>query len=250
MRITPIDIRKQEFRRGMRGYDVDEVDTFLAMVADEMELLIGTAQKATDELTSLRERLAEYQQMEATMRETLVTVQKAAEQKKEAAQKEADIILKEAEVRAGTWIEEAHRSIREVKKELARLRGMRDSYVTRLKMLVQAQLDMLKVAEMEDETPEESLDLFEEKLEELTARARDRIEEAGEATAAGEAAAAAEAGEAAEEMPSAKAGTTPPEEGDEQPLALVDEENAASNPKLSEATAGEIEGIERGGGAD
>jgi len=214
VRITPIDIRKQEFRRGMRGYDVDEVDTFLAMVADEMELLIGTAQKAKDELVSLRERLSEYQQMEATMRETLVTVQKAAEQKKEAAHKEADIILKEAEVRAGTWIEDAHRSIREIKKELARLRGMRDSYVTRLKMLVQAQLDMLKVAEMEDETPEESLDLFEEKLEELTARARERIEDA-----------------------------------DKQPLALVEEEKAAPDSNAPEAAAEEIEGIERGGGA-
>jgi cell division septum initiation protein DivIVA len=117
--------------------------------------------------------------MEATMRETLVTVQKAAEEKREAAHKEADIILKEAEVRAGNWIEDAHRSIREVKKELARLRSMRESYVSRLKMLIQAQLDMLKVAEMDDEAPEESLDMFEEQLEALTARARQRVSEAG-----------------------------------------------------------------------
>lgn len=188
MRITPIDIRKQEFRRAMRGYDVDEVDTFMAMIADEMEDLIGAAQQASSETTSLKERLGEYQQMEATMRETLITVQKAAEEKKAAAFKEADIVLKEAEVRAGQWIEDAHKSIREIKKELAKLRGMRDSYVTRLRMLVQSQLDMLKLADMDEEVPEGSLDLFEEKLEELTALAKERVAKAVdfETTSAGE----------------------------------------------------------------
>ena len=179
MRITPIDIRKQEFRRTMRGYDIDEVDTFMAMVSEEMEELISSAQQAKAEAASLKERLTEYQQMEATMRETLVTVQRAAEEKREASHKEADLILKEAEVRAGNWIEDAHRSIRDIKKELAKLRGMRDSYVTRLKMLVQAQLDMLKLAEMEEETPDATLDLFEERLEKLTAAARERVALAG-----------------------------------------------------------------------
>jgi len=164
----------------MRGYDIDEVDTFMAMVSEEMEELISSAQQARAEAASLKERLTEYQQMEATMRETLVTVQRAAEEKREAAHKEADLILKEAEVRAGNWIEEAHRSIRDIKKELARLRGMKDSYVTRLRMLVQAQLDMLKLAEMEEETPDATLDLFEERLEKLTASARERVAQAGD----------------------------------------------------------------------
>jgi len=180
VRITPIDIRKQEFRKSMRGYDPDEVDTFLAMVADEMEELVGAGQQARAEAATLNERLAEYRQMEDTMRETLITVQKAAEEKRKVAYEEADMVLKEAEVRAGNWIEDAHRSIREIKRELAKLRGMRDSYVTRLRMLVQAQLDMLKLAEVEEETPDETLDLFEEKLEELTMRARERVAQAGE----------------------------------------------------------------------
>ncbi len=180
MRITPIDIRKQEFRKSMRGYDQDEVDTFLSMIADEMEELIGSSQHARGEVSSLNERLAEYRQMEETMRETLITVQKAADEKREIARKEAEMILKEAEMRAGSWIEEAHRSIRDIKKELAKLRGMRDSYVTRLRMLVQAQMDMLKLAEIEEEMPDETLDLFEEKLEELTMRARERVAQAGE----------------------------------------------------------------------
>jgi len=180
VRITPIDIRKQEFRRTMRGYDMDEVDTFMTMVSEEMEELISSAHQAKTEAASLKERLTEYQQMEATMRETLITVQQAAEEKREASHREADIILKEAEVRAGHWIEDAHRSIRDIKKELAKLRAMRDSYVTRLKMLVQAQLDMLKLAEMEEEAPDGTLDMFEERLEQLTAAARERVAVAGE----------------------------------------------------------------------
>ncbi len=177
MRLTPIDIRKQEFRKAMRGYDADEVDTFLAMVADEMEDLITQAEKAKSEVSGLKERLSEYQQMEATMRETLVTVQKAAEEKRDAARREAEMILKEAEVQASKWIEDAHRSVRDVKNELARLNGMRDSYVARLKMLMKSQLDMLKMLESEEESPEETLDLFEEKLRALTSRTAQDVEE-------------------------------------------------------------------------
>jgi cell division initiation protein len=180
VRITPIDIRKQEFRRTLRGLDADEVETFLAMVADEMEHLIGETQQAKAEAKTLRERLSEYQQMEATMRETLVTVQRVAEEKRDAARREAEMILKEAEVRASQWIEEAHRSIREVKRELAKLRGMRDSYVARLRMLIQAQLDMLKMVETEEQTPDETLDLFEERLEALSRQAREKVAVAGE----------------------------------------------------------------------
>lgn len=167
MRLTPIDIRKQQFRKAMRGFDVDEVETFMTLIADEMEELIGTAQKNKAEIATLKERLGEYQQMEATMRETLVTVQKAAEEKRDAARKEAEIIIKEAEVQASNWMEDAHRTVREVKKELARLGGMRDSYVSRLKMLMQSQLDMLKMLEKDDEVPEETLNMFEERLASL-----------------------------------------------------------------------------------
>jgi cell division initiation protein len=194
VRITPIDIRKQEFRRTLRGLDADEVETFLAMVADEMEHLIGEAQQAKAEATTLRERLSEYQQMEATMRETLVTVQRAADEKRDAARREAEMILKEAEVRASQWIEDAYRSIRDVKRELAKLRGMRDSYVARLRMLIQAQLDMLKMVETEEQTPEESLDLFEERLEALSRQAREKVAVTGEPAPPG-----AETGTAGEE---------------------------------------------------
>ena len=57
---------------------------------------------------------------------------------------------------------------------------MRASYGTRLKMLVPAQLDMLKRAEMDEEIPDATLDLFEERLEELTAAARERVALAGD----------------------------------------------------------------------
>ena len=178
MRLTPIDIRKQQFRRAMRGYDVDEVDTFMAMVADEMEDLITSAQKAKDEVDQLRQRLDEYQQMETTMRDALVTVQRAAEEKRDTARREAEIIIREAELQASKWIDEAHRSVRDVKKELIRLNGMRDAYVTRLKMLMHSQLDMLKMIERDEESPEETLDLFEQKLAAFASHARTQQAEA------------------------------------------------------------------------
>jgi len=218
----------------MRGYDPDEVDTFLAMVADEMEELIGVGQEVKAEAASLKKRLAEYQLMENTMRETMSTVQKAADEKRKAVHKEADMVLKEAEIQASKWIEDAYRSIRDIKRELAKLRGMRDSFVTRLRMLVQAQLDMLKMAEMEEETPDETLDLFEEKLKELTEKARERVTRAGVMASNAPDPVFKEEGPAEEEDEAAVKESVVVEE--EEGLVLMSEEEGAVEEAMEEET--------------
>ena len=44
MRVTPLDIRRQKFRKGMRGYDPGEVDAFLEMLAEAWEDVAESSQ--------------------------------------------------------------------------------------------------------------------------------------------------------------------------------------------------------------
>ena len=75
MKLTPLDIRKQEFKRTMRGFDAEEVEAFLSMIADELELLLREKNQLNDELIKIRTQLKDYQQVEHTLRDTLVKAQ-------------------------------------------------------------------------------------------------------------------------------------------------------------------------------
>ncbi len=79
MKLTPLDIRKQEFKRVLRGLDPDEVEAFLGMMADEFEMLIREKNQLNDELIKLRTQLQDYQQVESTLRDTLVKAQNTVE---------------------------------------------------------------------------------------------------------------------------------------------------------------------------
>ena len=73
MRITPLDIRKQEFRKTMRGLDADEVYAFLTTVADEYEAVLSDNKKLREMIVNLEDRLREFKDYEKNLRNTLLT---------------------------------------------------------------------------------------------------------------------------------------------------------------------------------
>ena len=73
MRITPLDIRKQEFHRVMRGLDAEEVYAFLSTIGDEYEALLNDNKALRDRLLELDDKVQEYRTMEKTLRDTLLT---------------------------------------------------------------------------------------------------------------------------------------------------------------------------------
>ena len=71
MKLTPLDIRKQEFKRVMRGYDPVEVDTFMDMMANEFEEVLKSQKEMRDRLVELDVQLKDYRQIEKTLQQTL-----------------------------------------------------------------------------------------------------------------------------------------------------------------------------------
>lgn len=151
MRITPIEIRKQEFKRSMRGYDADEVDTFLDIVAKEYENLINENEQLDKQVATLEAELKHFKDVEKTLKHTLYNVQQTSQLSKENSQKEASLIRKEAELAAAQMLEKAKGELQKMKDEVASLRRQKESFVARLRHLLSSQLELIEVLAVDDE---------------------------------------------------------------------------------------------------
>ncbi len=151
MKLTPLDIRKQEFKKVMRGFDPEEVEAFLGMVADEMELIIREKNSINDELIKLRTQLKDYQQVEGTLRETLVSAQNTVEESRVNSRREAEIIIHEAELQGEHIIKEAREDLMTLRHEISLIKTQKESFAKRLRHLLQSQIELLEVMEMDDD---------------------------------------------------------------------------------------------------
>ncbi|MDU4959838.1 MAG: DivIVA domain-containing protein [Sporomusaceae bacterium] len=148
--LTPLDIHNKEFKKGFRGYNEDDVDQFLDKVIKDFEKLYRENIELKETLERLSAKLEHYQNLETTLNNTLVVAQETAEDVKLNAKKEAELILKEAEVAASRTVEEARGKARKLTGEFEDLQRQTHIYRGRMRTLLQAQLDMLNAAEEEN----------------------------------------------------------------------------------------------------
>jgi cell division initiation protein len=145
MRITPLDIRKQPFRKTVMGFDKDEVNSFLEMVAGEFEQIIRQNDDLATKVKILEARIDEYVKIEKTLNETLLTAQRATDEARLNAQKEAELILKDAQIRADKYEDQSRMKVNQLESDLLSLRTQRDSFLARFKSMLRDQLALLEV---------------------------------------------------------------------------------------------------------
>ncbi len=148
--LTPLDIHNKEFKRSFRGYNEEEVDEFLDRVIKDYEQLYRENIDLKENLDRLNSKLEHYQHMENTLHNTLVIAQETAEEVKLNAKKETELILKESEIRAQKMVEEAMGKVRRMTSEYEEMQKQAQIYRTRMQTFLQAQLEMLKSAEEDD----------------------------------------------------------------------------------------------------
>ena len=134
MRITPHDIRQQQFTvRMFRGFDPQEVDAFLEDVADDYESLLKEAQLLKEQIAAQEERQRGVIERERTLQETLVTTHRLTEEMKQAAKREAEMIVRDAEMRGEKIAEAGRTEEARIKAELSSLKRMRRQLVEELR---------------------------------------------------------------------------------------------------------------------
>ena len=126
MRMTATDIRQQQFAvRLFRGFDPQEVDAFLEEMADEVEELARENALLKEQLIQLEEKSKGVEGREKTLHETLVTTQKIAEEFKENSRREAELILREAHLRAEKVMQDTREEHAKLTAEVGGLRRLR-----------------------------------------------------------------------------------------------------------------------------
>lgn len=148
--LTPLDIHNKEFNRGFRGYNEGEVDAFLDEVVKDYERLYRENIELKETLSRVNSKMEHYQQMEGTLHSTLMIAQETAEEVKLNARKESELQLKEAELRAQKMVDDALVKVRQANSEYEELQKQAQIYRSRMRSLLQAQLDMLQQAEEDD----------------------------------------------------------------------------------------------------
>ncbi|MFC1606653.1 DivIVA domain-containing protein [Candidatus Latescibacterota bacterium] len=157
MNISPLDIRKHEFKKVIRGFDVDEVTAFLDMISVEYENMIRENALMNEKVANLDTQLKKYRDIESTLRETLLSAQKAREDTISSAKRQSEVIIREAEVKAAAIIEDGRNTLSRLKNSFHELKIQKDSYLTKIKALTKAQLDMLEQYAFPEEEKADSI---------------------------------------------------------------------------------------------
>ena len=150
MPLTPLDIHNKEFTRSFRGYDEDEVNDFLDKIIKDYELVIREKKELEEKVSGLNERLGHFTNIEETLNRSILVAQETAEEVTGNATKESKLIIKEAEKNADRIINESLSKSRRISMEVEELKKQAKVFRTRLKMLVEAQLDMINTDDWDD----------------------------------------------------------------------------------------------------
>ena len=156
MKLTPLEIRKQEFKKALRGLDAQEVQVFLDMVADHYGELLEENKSLDRKIIELETKLKDFQQNEKNLRETLLNVQEVKKQSEESSRRQADLIIKDAELKALEIMEGARKEARQVKEEVSWLKAQKESFINRIRHILSSQIELLSVMEIDDIIPPEA----------------------------------------------------------------------------------------------
>ncbi len=143
MKLTPLDIHQKEFRRVLRGYSEEEVDAFLDEVATEFERIFQENIDIKEEAERLRKKLAQYEKFEETLQDTMLAAQRSAEEIQNNARKAAELVIKDAELKAKEIVQNSIAERQMINNEIVALRRLITDFKEKMKAFLQSYLSSL-----------------------------------------------------------------------------------------------------------
>lgn len=144
MKLSPLDIRKQEFSRAMRGYDVDEVRAFLGTIAGQMDDLIEEQEQSRVALEDHKGKMGHLEEVQEALKATLNMARKNAEETRQSALKKAEMVIHEAHLRGEEVVKKAERELDKLRAEITHLEVRRDQILAKIRSVLSAELEMLE----------------------------------------------------------------------------------------------------------
>ena len=147
MKLTPIDIRKWEFKKGVRGYDKYEVQAFLELASEEFEKLQQERREYEQKSKRLEKEIEEYRRVEKSLQDTLISAKETTDKSMQNSRKEAELIVGDAELHADKIMDSARKKASKIEDEITRLTVLRDSFAVKLKGMLNSQIELLELFE-------------------------------------------------------------------------------------------------------
>lgn len=151
MKITPLDIKKQEFKKVLRGYDPIEVDAFLDTLSNEFSEMLKQSKEVREQFIEMEVQLRDFKQKERDLQQILMQAQETSARSVDNARKEGELIIQEAELKASQIIDHARMDVMKAKEELSNLKAKKEVLVSRLKVLLNSELELIKALEADEE---------------------------------------------------------------------------------------------------
>jgi cell division initiation protein len=145
--LTPLDVRRQEFRRSLRGYEPLGVEDFRMRVADELERVLREKSVLEERVAALAEQLRVFRERESAMNEALVAAQQLREETRAAAEREAQVIVREAEAEGRQRLDLAQRAEEDTREQLAEVQRQFQAYLAGFRALLERQAAELRALE-------------------------------------------------------------------------------------------------------
>lgn len=150
MPMQPLEIQKTRFAHKMRGYDPIEVENFLALVAEDLTQRLGEIERLERDNRSLRERVANSEGRERQLHDAILRGKKVSDEMISTSQREAQLLVREAEMTAERMVGQAAERAAEVESRITELRMRRKELQLKFKSTLELFGQILE-AEMEDE---------------------------------------------------------------------------------------------------
>jgi cell division initiation protein len=129
MKLTPLEIKQQQFEKSLRGFDVADVQAFLILVSNEYEHLLSKNKELEEQIEKLSDRVRHYERVEEALHETLQTTKESVAQKMDNARLEAKNTTDKAQMEAEAIITEANQQRAQVRQSILRLLDRRDEII-------------------------------------------------------------------------------------------------------------------------
>lgn len=129
MKLSPLEIKQQQFEKTLRGYDTADVQSFLTLVSNEVEHLINKNQELEAQIEKLNDRVRHYERVEEALHETLQTTKESVSQKLDNAKVEARSKVEKAEMEAEAIVNTAHQKRLRIRQNIQRLLEKREEII-------------------------------------------------------------------------------------------------------------------------
>jgi DivIVA domain-containing protein len=146
-RLTPIDIRRYDFGSALRGYDKLRVDEFRNQVSDEIERLLRANQELETKARGFHEQLRAFRERDKALNEALISAQQLRAETREQADRESQLIIREAHAERERIIESGRAEVQKLEADLATLERARHAFILQLRMMAERYLTELAAME-------------------------------------------------------------------------------------------------------